>query len=79
MKPKTIDEILGVLFLDGVSWSSAGESEVWRQQAITSAKAQIQQLLEECAPEKMHKEEFGQTWFNQAISQYKSNLMEKMK
>lgn len=79
MKPKTIKSILAQAVTDyhdsalnfGLNEASA---------AVDTALAQIQQLLEECAPEKQYKQD--EAWriaVNKTIDQYRSNLMEKLR
>lgn len=80
MKPKTIREVLTQMWQDARDEDDAEET-------IHQALVDIQQLIEECVPENKYPEESwkNRPWmwqcqgFNQAIDQYKSNLMEKFK
>lgn len=90
MKPKTISDVLKDHF-----WPEGVGESVIEQQKHDSALAQIQQLLEECAPErKSHtktSKAFQKTYgmeeivseysngYNQAIDQYKSNIRGKLR
>lgn len=93
MKPKTIEEALEILWTAGEEyWTDSNISGPMPvDKAISTALAQIQQLLEECAPIKrtVIKDEnltsageqvrYRSLGFNQAIDQYKSNIREKLR
>lgn len=91
MKPKTIKSILAQAVTDyHDSALNFGLNEA--SDAVDTALAQIQQLLDECAPKKKTVKDdlasmtlqeryidLKHEGFNQAIDQYKSNLREKLR
>lgn len=81
MKPKTIRQVL-----DGLATELFFANHT-REENIDQALAQIQQLIEECAPDKSNLRDVGidslkyaeLAGHNHAIDQYKSNIKEKLK